>query len=230
MQDTVTEPFTVQTLQVALVTPDLKTTLQTLGALGIGPFAIYTLGPDNARDLMYRGEPADFSFRYALGACAGMAWEVIQPLSGESIYAEFLAEHGAGGFHHIAVDCSGVPFDGQVAELNARGYHSIQSGTAFDGAVRFAYFHTNKQGAPIVEIFESPPGLVIEDHAEEWFPPAPSLLEYFESDQLVAGEPRRALLKECAHALKEVGGFGALLLGYGLHVEQLGQCRVGGRV
>ena len=50
--------FVGETTQVALVSDDLHGALDNLVALGLGPWTIYDVGPHNAVDLHYEGEPA----------------------------------------------------------------------------------------------------------------------------------------------------------------------------
>ena len=44
----------------------------------------------------------------------GIIWELMQPVSGKTIMAEFLEQHGE-GIHHIAFDCNGIPFEERMA-------------------------------------------------------------------------------------------------------------------
>jgi len=44
----------------------------------------------------------------------GIIWELMQPVSGKTIMAEFLEQHGE-GIHHIAFDCNGIPFKERLA-------------------------------------------------------------------------------------------------------------------
>ena len=53
------------------------------------------------QDSVYRGEPGDFRYHLSLGYAGDMQIELIQHLSGMSIYKEFHDRHGQ-GMHHMA--------------------------------------------------------------------------------------------------------------------------------
>lgn len=70
--------------------------------LGLSSWSVYTYGPDFVDDQVYRGAPSSFSMRVAL-AVSDPIVELVQPLTGPSIYDEFLEEHGE-GLHHVGVE------------------------------------------------------------------------------------------------------------------------------
>jgi hypothetical protein len=160
--------FLGETVQVATVTDDLHRSLASLVALGIGPWAIYEVGPHNS-DVHFRGEKDEISARIALAMQGEMMWEVIEPTGGRSLYQEFLDE-GNRGLHHIAVDCNGIPYVDQVEGLRSRGFEEVSGGTAF-GPVPFAYFHSGAPDSPYIEIFER--SELEFPEPDEWYPAAP---------------------------------------------------------
>jgi hypothetical protein len=164
-------PFIGETIQVSTVTGDLHRALDGLLKLGVGPFMVFRMGPDNCVDFTHRGEPAEYSMLVAFANAGGMMWEAIQPLEGTSVFSEFL-EAGHEGLHHVAVSCNGVPFDERVAGLEQLGYERITGGRAFSGQVPFGYFHNGDPAAPIVEVFEFPDGFAPEP--DEWYPAPPA--------------------------------------------------------
>ena len=150
-------PFIGNVVQVAVVTDDVYKGIDQMTALGIGPFAIFRVTPENTTELRYKGKPAEFSMALAFTTANNMMWEVIQPLSGRTIYQDFLDE-GHKGFHHVAADLSNIPYEERIAGLVERGYEEIMGGVAFNGDVPFAYYHNGAPDAPIVEIFQFPEG------------------------------------------------------------------------
>ena len=124
-------------IQVCVVTRDHQRTLEGFVGLGIGPWSIRTVDGSNMR-ATYRGAPADFALRLCLANSQNMNWEVIEPLSGRSIYADFLERHGE-GVQHLAFGCNGMEYADRVREFGARGYRSIQHGELF-GGIAFHYF------------------------------------------------------------------------------------------
>ena len=156
--------FLVDTIQVCVVTNDMKRTLAGFVKMGIGPWSIYTFSPETVRDQTYMGRPERYSMGLALATSGNMLWEVIQPLEGPSIYKDFLAKHGE-GIQHVAQSCGTKTFDEKLADFAAHGCRMIQSGTW--GPVRYAYFGTEELIGTTVEIFNFPEGFI-------WYPARPA--------------------------------------------------------
>jgi len=120
--------------QVAFVATDLDRFLEALSDdLGVDRFFVIRDAP--ITDQTYRGRPCDARQDLAFGYAGTLQFEVIQPLSGESSYSAFLADHPEGGLHHtgILVD----DYDQAVEELSQRS-PKVQTGRV--GDTRFAYF------------------------------------------------------------------------------------------
>ncbi len=94
----------------------------------------------------YRGRPADFTIDVSMAYAGDVQLELICPLSGDSLYAEFLAEHGP-GVHHLAW----IPddFAATVAKAEAQGDTIAQRGTMADGTLEFAYVAPGPEGTYI---------------------------------------------------------------------------------
>lgn len=153
--------FVGSTVQIAFVTDDLHRTLDGLVGLGIGPFSLFTMGPDNCPDLEFRGAPSRYSVKIAFAVHEGMMWEVIQPLEGESLFTEALAA-GHQGLHHVAVDCNGASVADSIGGLEERGWEVVTRGTAFHGQVPFAYLTNGDASGPVLEVFSFPEGFAPE--------------------------------------------------------------------
>ncbi len=135
--------------QICFVTNDLESTQRFLhDHMGTGRFRVF----EDIRfdDLTYRGQPADFRIDLSLAYAGDTQFEVIQPLSGSSLYQEFLEARGP-GLHHLGflVD----DFDGAAATYAANGYEVAQSGT-FGASTRFAYYDTEAACGAIMELIE----------------------------------------------------------------------------
>ncbi len=144
--------------QIALVVADLDVALaRTAAIFGASRWRCYTFGPIGEH--RYHGRPATFRARLALND-ASPRIELIQPLDGDSIHRDWLAEYGE-GLHHIGVIVPSVPQ--AITEMEALGYPAIQIGTGFgaggagDGA--FAYFDATATLGMIVETVEPPSSL-----------------------------------------------------------------------
>jgi methylmalonyl-CoA/ethylmalonyl-CoA epimerase len=109
---------------------DLEGTAQRLAdALGIGPWAIWTITPD---ECLVRGQTSAFSFRVALATVGGGTFELITPHTGHSVYDEHLERYGE-GFHHVCMAYSSMD-DVRAAkrELRRQGREIIQEGSGGD--------------------------------------------------------------------------------------------------
>jgi catechol 2,3-dioxygenase-like lactoylglutathione lyase family enzyme len=142
--------------QVALVVEDLDSSVRSWHErLGIGPWTAWRLGPHVLQDMTYHGQAVEFEFRHALAWQGEMQFELVQPLSGPSIFADHLREHGP-GLHHVGKYVNDHP--AAVAAVLADGFTPIQSAHGFgatgDGA--FAYFAPPGLSGLIVELIEAP--------------------------------------------------------------------------
>ena len=135
--------------QVALVVRDLDAALERWTALGYGPFRVYDYGPNLARR-RYRGAEGTFSMLLAVTDTTPQL-ELVQPLSGPSIYEDWLTERGE-GLHHVGLVVED-DFDAAVDRLIGAGFPAIQSGDFgphHDG--RFSYHDTHAALGMIVEL------------------------------------------------------------------------------
>lgn len=139
-------------VQVAWVTPDLDATEKTLSAL-LGAkkwvrMPSVHFGPDSCT---YRGRPADFVADIALSYAGDMQLELIAPVSGDSIYTEFLRDSGP-GLHHICIEAEDAATYGEaLAAAEADGAAVVQQGV-MPGGMQFAYVSAAAAGVPYLEI------------------------------------------------------------------------------
>lgn len=91
--------------------------------VGIGPWHVWTITPDEAT---LRGRPVSFSFRVALAAYGGSNYELVTPLSGESLYHEHLQAQGEGFHHTCHLYSTREELRAAQAELLAKGRELIQ--------------------------------------------------------------------------------------------------------
>lgn len=150
-------PFQVTTVdQVGFVVKDIDRAMEAYWRVGVGPWRIYTYSAARLIEATYRGKPADWSFRIALAKVGGFTLELIQPVSGESIYSEYLATHGEGGIQHLGVVVQDV--DLVVEQARQSGFEMIQSGRGHGarGDGKFAYFATEDDLLTVYEVMELP--------------------------------------------------------------------------
>ena len=141
-------------IQIAWVVDDIAATEKLLGEqFGVGSWTRIPdvhFGPDSCT---VHGEPADFtahiSLAYAAGGTSDLQLELIQPVSGTSIYTEFLAASSP-GLHHVCFEVDDI--DVACATAEAAGLAVVQRGSMMDGAMDFAYVDGAVAGVPYVEL------------------------------------------------------------------------------
>jgi hypothetical protein len=137
-----------QVIQVAYVTRDIDRAMKHhWEVLGVGPWAVYQFEAPKVRDYIYRGKPATHSCLIAVAWRDAVQLELMQPLTGRSIYDEHLETKGE-GMHHIKLyyaDCAKA-----VADFAARGYPVIQSGR-FDEDEHY-YLDTERDFGYVIEL------------------------------------------------------------------------------
>jgi catechol 2,3-dioxygenase-like lactoylglutathione lyase family enzyme len=144
-------------VQIAWVTDDLDATEAMLTALLTvrrwTRLPAVHFGPDACT---LRGAPADFVADVSLGYAGDMQLELIAPVSGDSIYREFLDSAGP-GLHHVCVEAADTAaFDAAVADADGAGAPVVMAGT-MPGGLRFAYVGAQSAGVPYLEIALIPP-------------------------------------------------------------------------
>ena len=147
-------PVSPQALHhTAFVVRDLEATARSLSSsLGIGPWQVRTIRPAFAR---LRGVDSPFSFRVALATVGGSTFELVSPLSGHGLAAEFLAEHG-NGFHHTCLSYPSLAaLRAAKASLVAEGRMLLQEAGAGD-AFEFAYFDLPELGSVLELLYLDP--------------------------------------------------------------------------
>ena len=93
-----------------------------------------------------RGAPADYSINLSLGYAGEQQLELIQPVSGTSLYFEHLEKHGP-GLHHVA--WMPADYDAALRSAVTSGADVEQEGTMADAGMRFAYLAGGPLGSHI---------------------------------------------------------------------------------
>jgi catechol 2,3-dioxygenase-like lactoylglutathione lyase family enzyme len=144
-------------VQIAWVTRDLDATEKALttllGAKKWVRMPGIHFGPDACT---YRGRPADFVADISLSYAGDTQLELIAPVTGESIYTEFL-DHAGAGLHHVCMEAPDAEaFDAALVDAERHGAPVVQQGV-MPGGMRFAYVSAEGAGVPYIEIAHVPP-------------------------------------------------------------------------
>lgn len=144
--------------QIGVVVRDVKKSAQfLLEVFGIGPFRVIDYPPETRDDIerYYRGKPADFKARLAFASLGSVELELIQPLAGDNIWYDFLAQHGE-GLHHIRFNVRDT--EQATDYLAQQGVGIMQQGSGLRPGTVFTYFDTESEAGFIIETLNRIPG------------------------------------------------------------------------
>ena len=146
--------------QVGLVVRDLDRTVECYWKqYGIGPWHFYTYRKPLVKQMSYRGQPADYAMRIALAWIGPLRIELIEMAGGDSVYADFVREHGY-GVHHFGVLVDDM--DAALAQAAAAGLAMTMDGAGFgrDGDGHYAYLDTEEDLGTTLELIARPKGRI----------------------------------------------------------------------
>jgi methylmalonyl-CoA/ethylmalonyl-CoA epimerase len=140
--------------QIAFVVRDLEHSAREFDArLAAGPWRGWVFGPQG-QGREYRGRAAEWTLRLVLNDRRPQ-FELIEPLDGPSIHADWLDERGE-GFHHVGYVVESLELT--TSEMEAAGHPVVARihafGEAGDGAA--AYYDTAEALGFLVEAVEPP--------------------------------------------------------------------------
>ena len=145
-------------VQIGIVVSDIEATIKNLSeTFGLGPFRIFDWPPEGRNDLRryYHYEPADFTARMAFTEIGQIELELIQPLDGQSVWSDFLQEHGP-GIHHIRFNVD--EYEPVADYLKNRGVDVAQSGEGIRPGTYWANLNTEALIGFGIEIMKKLPG------------------------------------------------------------------------
>jgi methylmalonyl-CoA/ethylmalonyl-CoA epimerase len=140
--------------QIAFVVRDLERAVRDFDSkLAAGPWRGWIFGPQG-EGREYRGEPAAWTLRLVLNSRTPQ-FELIEPLDGPSIHADWLEERGE-GFHHVGYVVASL--EQTTAEMEAAGHPVVARIHSFgaDGDGAAAYYDTASALGFLVEAVEPP--------------------------------------------------------------------------
>src|SRR5712692_9243171 len=137
--------------QVAFVVKDLDASQSFFTAkMGVPRFYVVEDFGKRAIEKTFRGQPVEHNFRLALAYSGATQIELIQHLSGETTYKEFLERKGE-GLHHLGFFLDDRErHERALSEFARGGYPVLMSGRL--GDARYTYFDTEAAIGSIMEI------------------------------------------------------------------------------
>jgi methylmalonyl-CoA epimerase len=154
--------------QVAIIVENLEEAVENYYQLfGIEDWHFYTYGKPLVKEMTYHGEPTEYKMRVALSYFGPMRVELIEMVEGDTVYADFVEEHGY-GVHHFGVLVDDM--EAAIAEAEAAGIKMIMDGAGFglDGDGHYAYLDTEDKIGVTIELIERPKGRL---QPEKVYPP-----------------------------------------------------------
>jgi methylmalonyl-CoA/ethylmalonyl-CoA epimerase len=141
--------------QIALLVPDLPQAVARWSRIfGDDEWRVYSYNPDTLPESSFRGEPGRFSIRLAMHGTAPQV-ELIEPISGPSLYSEWIEAHGWGP-HHVGYWVESI--DEVVSAFRGVGREPDMTGAGYglDGDGGYAYYDLFDEVGVVVEFIEVP--------------------------------------------------------------------------
>jgi len=136
--------------QLGIVVKNLEEVMKNYwNILGIGPWDILELVPPALHHQTYHGKPSDFMIRVVFAPAGQAQLGLLQPVSGDNIYSDFIAKHGE-GLHHLRFTVDDINETTKI--MNNEGFSTLMSGKVSDGG--FAYYDTGHALKCIWEAFQ----------------------------------------------------------------------------
>ena len=142
-------------VQIGVVVDDLDQRLKVLTEVfGLGPFRVIDWPPADRSDIerRYYDEPTNFTARMAFAELGPIELELIQPVAGKSIWADFLAQHGP-GIHHIRFNV--LDMQPVVDYLAGHGIGIAQMGSGIRPGTTWANFDTEASVGFTIEVMQA---------------------------------------------------------------------------
>jgi len=145
-------------VQIGVVVANLDQATRHLSEIfGIGPFRAIDWPPAGNTDFQrfYHGRPGNFTARMAFAEVGVVELELIQPLEGDSIWADFLRDHGE-GIHHIRFNVDEI--EPVQSYLSSQGIEAAQHGSGIRPGTMWMNFATEDKVGFVIEVMKVLPG------------------------------------------------------------------------
>ncbi len=151
-------------VQICVVVRDLEKAMRQYSTVfGIKDFVVYKVDSDHVPGITDHGQPAkSYAVQVGMARLGGAVIELLEPLRGQSMYQDFLDQHGE-GVHHV-----GLMVDHYAEALEGFTRHGL--GVTVDGPIvgesrtgRFTYLDTQEKLGTTFELLDFPAELL-----EQW--------------------------------------------------------------
>ncbi|WP_133259785.1 VOC family protein [Pseudochryseolinea flava] len=135
--------------QTCWVVPDIHATINAFAALGIVGFPKVETVRAQDLHMTYRGKVVDAEM-LTTQTYSGTFIELVQPVSGQSMFHDFLTKHPEGGIQHTAFRFPVHEFEKITSNMRDRGYELLSE--VDHPIARMAFFDTYKTFGTVTEI------------------------------------------------------------------------------
>ena len=144
--------------QIAFVVENLdKAVVNYHRIFGIGPWHFYTYQKPLVPRMTRNGKPTDYAMRVALSYFGTMRIELIEQIKGDTVYTDFIRNHGY-GIQHLGVLVEDMA--AAIRQSEEAGIPMIMDGAGFgpDDDGHYAYLDTEKYIGTTIELIQRPKG------------------------------------------------------------------------
>ena len=136
---------------------DIEKSMRELTELfGIGPFRVVDCPPPGRENQQFRdGRPVRFRTRQAFVDLGSVELELIQPIEGPTVWADFLAERGP-GIHHVRFNLENL--EEVLGALAGKGVRPTQEGAGIREGTRWVNLDTEDRVGFVIEVMKPLPG------------------------------------------------------------------------
>ena len=150
MDSTIIKTLDLTLTQIAWVVKDIETALRFFqDVMGIKFSKVDTIRVKEF-GATYYGKPSNAESLVAMAYSSGTFIELIQPVSGNSIFQDFIDKNPSGGIQHIAYSIPVDKLNKIISEFSDKGFSVISS---FDHPIaKIVFFDTRKEIGVMTEI------------------------------------------------------------------------------
>ena len=151
MDTTMIKALGLNLTQIAWVVKDIEATLRFFqDVMGINNFSKVDTIRVKEFGATYYGKPSNAESLVALAFTGGIFIELIQPVSGNSVFQDYIDKNPAGGIQHIAYSIPVDKLNKIISEFSDKGFPVISS---FDHPIaKIVFFDTRKEIGIMTEI------------------------------------------------------------------------------
>ena len=151
MDATIIKTLGLTLTQIAWVVKDIETTLRFFkDVMGINNFSKVDTIRVKEFGATYYGKPSNAESLVAMAYSGGTFIELIQPISGNSVFQDYIDKNPAGGIQHFAYSIPVDKLNKIISEFSDKGFPVISS---FDHPIaKIVFFDTRKEIGVMTEI------------------------------------------------------------------------------